>query len=673
MHKLISGLFVISLLLSVASCNRNAVKLSETNANGEVSQLGNLYFRFNRSLYPDSLLNRWDSSEFVRFTPKITGRFRWQSPDELVFSPSQPLPPATNFSAEISSEVFRYTEFSGVENKKKLMFHTPNVKLEEVNVTWVILDQQISKAVPQIDMYFNNKVDPADLKELLSVVREEEKLPFTIQTQSADNKISVVLPETSFEDKDYAAKVIVAKGFKPVGGVNKTDKDDELKFIIPSPYTLTINNVVSSHNGLEGTVYVRTSQQVSGNIKEYLSIDPEISFQVEAVDDGFMVRSASFNADKAYEIKMKQGLKGKIGGTLKETHYEQVSFGELEPELQFTNSNAVYLGKEGARNIEIKLVNVAKVKLIVSKIYESNILMAGRYGYYPRESDPEYDYYGYENNYGTLGDVIYEKEISVAELPQYGNSRLLHFNFADKVPDFKGVYHIVIRSTEDYWISDSRLVSLSDIGLIAKEGEDRLFVFANSIKTTTSLKDVNITVYGNNNQVLGIGSTNADGVAEITYIKRDARGFKPAMVVATNGDDFNYLPFNSTRVNTSRFEVGGKRTNLSGLDAFVYSERDIYRPGEKIHFALILRDAEWKSPGEIPVKFRMLMPNGKELKAFRKNLDAQGSAEGSVEISSFGITGTYTLEVYTSNDVLLASRPFMVEEFVPDRIRVNTS
>ena len=36
------------------------------------------------------------------------------------------------------------------------------------------------------------------------------------------------------------------------------------------------------------------------------------------------------------------------------------------------------------------------------------------------------------------------------------------------------------------------------------------------------------------------------------------------------------------------------------------------------------------------------------------------------------ITGSYTLEVYTSNDLLLASQDFRIEEFVPDRIRVNT-
>ena len=40
----------------------------------------------------------------------------------------------------------------------------------------------------------------------------------------------------------------------------------------------------------------------------------------------------------------------------------------------------------------------------------------------------------------------------------------------------------MIRSTEDYWVRDSRFISLSDLGLIAKEGQDKIYVFTNSIK-----------------------------------------------------------------------------------------------------------------------------------------------------------------------------------------------
>src|SRR5947199_6864415 len=87
------------------ACNRNSIALSSTNAKGEVPQLGNLTFRFSKALAKDSMLNAWDSSDYVSFEPNIPGRFRWESPDELVFSPSQPLAPATSYSAKIRKTV----------------------------------------------------------------------------------------------------------------------------------------------------------------------------------------------------------------------------------------------------------------------------------------------------------------------------------------------------------------------------------------------------------------------------------------------------------------------------------------------------------------------------------------------------------------------------------------
>ena len=45
----------------------------------------------------------------------------------------------------------------------------------------------------------------------------------------------------------------------------------------------------------------------------------------------------------------------------------------------------------------------------------------------------------------------------------------------------------MIRSTEDYWVRDSRYISLSDLGLIAKEGQDKIYVFANSLKLPNRL------------------------------------------------------------------------------------------------------------------------------------------------------------------------------------------
>src|SRR5690606_19797716 len=130
--------------------------------------------------------------------------------------------------------------------------------------------------------------------------------------------------------------------------------------------------------------------------------------------------------------------------------------------------------------------NVPKIKLVVSKIYENNLVHAQRFGYYPAE-DEDARYASYEEeDYvdATLGDIIFEKEIQTSTLPKSGIARLLNISqIADRLPEFKGIYHVMVRSTEDYWVRSSRYISVSDIGMIAKEGQDKIYVFANSLRS----------------------------------------------------------------------------------------------------------------------------------------------------------------------------------------------
>lgn len=662
------------------ACNKNVVSLSYTNAKGEVPLLGNLIFRFNQSMVKDSMLNAWDSTDYVSFEPAIKGKFRWESPDQLVFSPSQSLNPATTYKAKIKNTVLKFSKYNDVKDADKIDFHTPDLSLDNSQIVWI--GETSTSAVPQVDLFFNYRINPQELKGRFKIEVEGKTMDFNVVTVSPDSKVSIRINGLKNEDKDFNAKIIIDKGLKPEVGSNATTGPITASLTVPSPYVLTIQNVESQHDGMEGIIKVTTSQQLAGeNLKPYIKFDPELGYTVESNENGFTLRSDKFDLDKSYVLTIVKGLRGKIGGILKEDFDGSVAFGELEANIRFTNSKAVYLSKNGGKNIEVQITNTPKVKLVISKIYENNLLMSQRYGYYPQETraiqasyEEEYegDYYNESGSDAMLGDVIYEKEIETRSLPKSGAGRLLNFSqFEDRLPDFKGVYHIVIRSAEDYWVKDSRFISLSDLGLITKEGQDKIYVFTNSIKTALPVDGVNISIYSTNNQLLGTAATNTEGVAEIAYSKKDFAGFKPAMVIAKTADDFNYLPFNNTRVNTSRFEVGGKRNNPSGLDAFVYAERDIYRPGEKVNFSVIIRERQWKTPGDIPLKMKFLMPNGKELKSFRKNLNDEGSLEGSVDIAGSAITGGYTLEVYTSNDILLASKNFSVEEFVPDRIRIN--
>ncbi|MCB0539419.1 MAG: alpha-2-macroglobulin family protein, partial [Bacteroidetes bacterium] len=60
-------------------------------------------------------------------------------------------------------------------------------------------------------------------------------------------------------------------------------------------------------------------------------------------------------------------------------------------------------------------------------------------------------------------------------------------------------------------------------------------------------------------------------------------------------------------------------------------------------------------------------------KTFTKTLNEEGSVDANFSTLKESLTGVYSIFVYTSNNVLLASKNVMVEEFMPDRIKVNTT
>ena len=158
--------FKASVLISIVfaflaiSCNRNLVGLDFTNAKDEVAPLTNLVFRFDKSLIPDSLINHWDSTKYISFDPSIAGKFRWEHGDELVFSPSIPLLPATNYHATLNSDILQYSKFDRFSNAKDIQFHTAELKLENTNSSWVLQDENSKIYIPQLDLFFNYPVDP---------------------------------------------------------------------------------------------------------------------------------------------------------------------------------------------------------------------------------------------------------------------------------------------------------------------------------------------------------------------------------------------------------------------------------------------------------------------------------------------------------------------------------
>jgi len=658
--------------LVLAACNPNEVRVADKNFDGEVAQQQNLIFRFNKALYPDSMINRWDTTQYIEFEPRVAGSFRWNSSSELVFSPASGFRPGVEYKAMLTRNILnRGKKKWHFSRSQVLRFHTAPMKIESAHTQWTRGSE--ANVMVQLDLDFNYETDLAEAASRLRLSANGHPVSFTSLSSGRGKTLSVQMLPLNDKDASLPLRVSLAKGVPIAGSSVVSPRDTAFTASVASRYTLAVTGVSAQHTGIEGIVNVSVSQPVGeAGLKNKITIEPAVNFDVSVHDGGLTITSKEFDPEKSYLFTFSSGIEGTFGGKMKEEQSEQVSFGELDPAINFINSKGMYLSSKGYRNLAMNIVNVPKVEVTVVKVYENNMLQLFRrgssYDYIRDPNEDEYHDYQYYNT-ENLGDTVFSTTYEVSRLPKNNAARLLHLDFSDKLRGYSGVYVITVASTEQKWVQQSKILSLSDIGLIVKQEDNKMYVFANSIKNATPLKNVKISFISTNNQQVYSAETDGDGEAVFEDMKDKAPGFRVGMISAKSGDEYSFIWLDQSRIETSRFDVGGRVTNATGLNAWIYAERNLYRPGETIHASAIVRNEGWTLPGAMPLKLRLLMPNGKEFATRRLVLNEQGSAAADFDIPHTALTGTYVLQAFTGNDVLLAAYNFSIEDFMPDRIK----
>src|SRR5262249_8809854 len=137
---------------------------------------------------------------------------------------------------------------------------------------------------------------------------------------------------------------------------------------------------------------------------------------------------------------------------------------------------------------------------------------------------------------------------------------------------------------------------ISDLGLTALSGEDGVHVLVRSLAPTTAIVNANVRLIARNNEVLGSTKTDSRGYARFDAgLKRGEGGLAPAVLaVDTSEGDYAFLD-----LATAAFDLtdrGVKGRNAPGpIDAFAYSDRGVYRPGEEVHVTTLARDSAGKA------------------------------------------------------------------------------
>ncbi len=666
-------LYLGAMLSSCDFVHKEALSLKDFNS--EVDRTTNLLFHFNQNIVNENKVGKKDSTPYVLFEPTIEGYFRWDSPSKLSFVPKNVLPPATRYKATLNERIIDNTKFK-LPSPNVVDFNTPLLKIKNSTVYWKQASKNEAYPVIGASLTFNYKLKPNELTKNLKVFLNNKATNYEMLTAEMGSAFKIEVPTSEIND-EIAVRFDINEGLFIANSSATLHEKLSSKHSLPAPNEVGVSGIEANHDGFSGHIEVATTQQVlKENLKNLISITPKVNFEVEYHAAGFTISSSEFDAAKPYKLTIAKGLKGIFRGELEEDYKGDVAFGKVEPSLAFVNNNSMYLSNKAYKNIGIKIVNVPKVKVRVSKVFANNIMAflqdRMRYGSQYINYGNDYQYYSYQYyDSEKYGKLVSEEVYEVSELERVGNVYLLQLDFNDRLKDRDGVYVMEIQDADRRYIAASKIVSYSDIGLMAKQEKDALYVFAHAISTAEPIAGAKISFVSKTNQLMKIITTNQEGVAVFSNIKNETPDFIAEMLTAQKGNDFNFMLLNKTKINAAKFETGGLRLSDAGYQAFMYGDRNLYRPGETVFLSTIIRTNSWKNPGEIPVKIALLQPNGKVYKTLRKTLDNQGATETSFDIPNGAVTGTYTAEVYTANDILLNSYHVSVEEFMPDRIKVK--
>jgi uncharacterized protein YfaS (alpha-2-macroglobulin family) len=230
-------------------------------------------------------------------------------------------------------------------------------------------------------------------------------------------------------------------------------------------------------------------------------------------------------------------------------------------------------------------------------------------------------------------------------------------------------------------IQDTRLILITDLGFIVKQSKDGARdVFVQSIHTGLPVDGARIEALGRNGQAVIAATTENGGRAHLAKFGNWRREKTPLMIVAQKDSDFSFMPFNTNgrALELSRFDTGGIENEKSAaqVNAYLFTDRGIYRPGETAHIAMIARTADWKSSlAGLPVEIEITDSRGTVVSRHSLPLSPTAFEEIAFTSQLAAPTGVYEATAFVvktdkSRDIF-GSTSFKVQEFEPDRMKVR--
>jgi len=407
--------------------------------------------------------------------------------------------------------------------------------------------------------------------------------------------------------------------------------------------------------------------------EDYVSVKNIQDIDIYRQDNKICLHGLDYG--RTYTVDIRKGLRGTNNTIMDHDAIRNFTVKDRQSRVNFEQGTYV-LSRSTDNVVPLTSVNIDKLELSLHLIHDRNLIHAERVNLFQKLNTYQTNSIEYQS-----GSLIWKGEMDVKGKSNVETKTLVPI---DDIMGKKqhGIYILTARPPkkegEDDWRYNRRQfatqwILVSDMGIMSLKGQDGLHVMIRSLKTADPLSNVTVKLVANNNKILGTTKTNDDGFAKFPAGLMRGKGGDSARLITAEGDedDYNFLFMYKSTLDLSDRGIAGKEPT-GKHNAFMYTDRGVYRPGETVKLSALLRDTDSKAIKNLPITFRIQKPDGSILKEELITGDDLGGYQLDIPISAAAIPGQYSADVYLEKpSSSFGYVDFQVQDFVPQRIRAK--
>jgi hypothetical protein len=377
-----------------------------------------------------------------------------------------------------------------------------------------------------------------------------------------------------------------------------------------------------------------------------------------------------------YAIVVREGLPSAVGESLLKSADYEIYVRDRSPQAHFAGK-AYVLPRQGQLGAPLTTVNTSKVAIDVYRIGDRNLIAQTSRDDFLKPITPSRA----SEIESQDGVKVWSGSMDVAS--ELNKDVVTDFPLLQAVGKLQpGVYLVTARPWKgatapngessdegDYAAVATQWMVVSDLGLTTLSGDDGVRASVRSLATAAPLAGVEVRLVARNNEVLASKTTGADGRVDFDPgLSRGLGGSAPGLLVATLDDDYGFLNLTQSAFDLTDRGVSGREAP-GALDAFLYTERGVYRSGETVFVAALLRDAKGEAKGGLPLTLVVKRPDGVEYKRASVADQGLGGRALAVPLVSDAMAGKWEIDAYADPKApSIGHAEFLLDDYVPERL-----